>query len=1097
MDERWAIDERGRIRLDDADRARIDERWELDDRSIASSSVADSIGSKSTQSISTNGSIVLPPSKMLVSKKWDLTKFKTPELHWNFYDAYHRSKPVKTARKEALEKQQDYTSVEGANLEIVFKRSILKEGKSALDAFLEATSTDVVSPYPHPLDELIPMQDSEGKWHDLKKVLSLLNLPSSFSLDRATEWEQATAFAIAFIRQRLDLFDLLRDAHDKARGWLGSGEFIYQARELILMATITRSMAHGKELSEADIVEATAVPKLDSGDARHTMEEVEAEECAKFGPKFNVPQIDVDTSTPRAIKSFFLPRPKPTTLSFLQHTLTEDQDAQEVSVPRTSSRSSFGKENSTAIMSETGSWDAHPIIEEEQPVVMSIDAEDPFEPRPPSSSSPTKKKSKRLSVSFSLPPSTPRQDEAEEPVVHPTEQDIILRKVGKFLLPPDSPDFYEHDSAAENRASWGLSVTDQEFKGAEEKKATGEAISIEVSESAAQFDALKSKLQAISPQKDLAKIKSVQGKLQGTQLQLVDVSVKIESHVDELHCVLLDSIKRFNSCETYEERNKSFEQVTAMLGDDYPAREGFKDWRGKGCKGLRPLVLLFFSVVQELAELRLLLEELETPEGRKIQQGSDLPYDKNRYRWRFMYNGVDVVLKVMHCVDFLRKCKEFCNSYGRKFYFTGNPLMLPFNMQVAWQSIPEIQDKVAEQLACRAHVRPMYTFTGDVSSGYGAVSIAPGTDGAEKWAALCENNWRLDKYLGRFKKDVLDLCQSRGFNWPNVPEKQMKSNAYVKQLYTSCLVMFIRQLDSVSSTTEWEKSFIQLTTTSRGANLMIGSSGLKADLQLPLPSNVILRTKNAFLGIFPEREELEAPPASAPATQKVAKKPSSSGGRKSVNAGAGSEGTAPERILTTNSANGAKKASKIDKPPGDLGQLASRVSFSGAGIMEDVSLLSVSVGELSVTVGQSNETAASINFNKSTKVGNAAASSTSLPASTQPRPDPKSGQQARSKQPSPTNVAAAKTDTDATSVGKRDARKGEKKKKKASGTRVGLKDFLGSDVDPSSDPIKAKQALLASAADSNRVSRISVNSGSSMTRRVGGGELLPSIHLKK
>jgi hypothetical protein len=48
-----------------------------------------------------------------------------------------------------------------------------------------------------------------------------------------TEWEKATAYAIAAIRQQNEFFDALCGAHDKAFALIESNEIIFEARELL------------------------------------------------------------------------------------------------------------------------------------------------------------------------------------------------------------------------------------------------------------------------------------------------------------------------------------------------------------------------------------------------------------------------------------------------------------------------------------------------------------------------------------------------------------------------------------------------------------------------------------------------------------------------------------------------------------------------------------------------------------------------------------------------------------------------------------------------------------------------------------------------
>ena len=830
LDEKWDIGART-ASLNENDLSRLDGRWMLDDRSTDSASFSG--GSVSSKTASTEGSYALPKSNMLVSSRWDLSKFKEPELRWSFYDAYHRCKPVKTARKEAVLAEAGFTSVEGENLDKVFKRSILQGGKSALDAFLEATEEKGGSPYPPPFDRLIPLQDREGKWHDLCAVLCILDLPKSYSLARATEWEQATAFAIATIRQRLDLFELLRDSHDAARQWMGTGEFIYQARELILMTQLTRTMAHGKALDEAELLETTSAGMISDGDRdiQHEVARrlVEDDLDRKYGEKVFVSEPPVDTNSAESIGSFFLPRPKTTTISFLKTTLADaTTGVNDVALSETCGSQQLLTE-CRGLVSNGGASELQSAIVESSKIESS-------------SSVPTRRNSRPLSS-------------------------LQLRKSVSFATTeasrPDSiADFEETKHNRENSVVplclAPLEIADQGFdQGFVEKIRASSSQKSHTPHTGISFDSLKGKLTAISPQKDLSHILKIKRDIEVLQLRLINEAVAIDIHVDSMHCVLLESVQHFNSCLLYEERNTSFMQLTAMLGDDCPPREGFTDWRGNGVAGLRPLVLAFFDSLHALALLRLMIEELESPEGRKVTTGPDMPYDENRYRWRFMYNGVDVVLKVMHCCDFLRRCKEICNNYGRMFSFTCNPLMLPFSLREAWESIPELPDKVKEQLETRAHVRPLYSFTGDVGGGYRAVSVVTGTEGAEKWAAANANNWRLDKYIGRFSKTVIELCARRGFNWPNAPIQQLKDAQYARQMYTAILVIFIRQKDSVASSFVWERSFVQLASTERGKNIMIGKTGLKKEKSLDLPSEVIFRAKNALLGIYPNGKPLE------------------------------------------------------------------------------------------------------------------------------------------------------------------------------------------------------------------------------------------------
>ena len=115
---------------------------------------------------------------------------------------------------------------------------------------------------------------------------------------------------------------------------------------------------------------------------------------------------------------------------------------------------------------------------------------------------------------------------------------------------------------------------------------------------------------------------------------------------------------------------------------------GFPDWRGRGVRGVRPVMLRFFLTVQvsgvgslceciyiyiyynrsvclccfnyyfystcshplphtqRLAEERLSLAELEQPGARRLDE--KIRPEANLGRWKLLWNGHDVVQKVLH-----------------------------------------------------------------------------------------------------------------------------------------------------------------------------------------------------------------------------------------------------------------------------------------------------------------------------------------------------------------------------------------------------------------------------------------------------------------
>jgi len=146
--------------------------------------------------------------------------------------------------------------------------------------------------------------------------------------------------------------------------------------------------------------------------------------------------------------------------------------------------------------------------------------------------------------------------------------------------------------------------------------------------------------------------------------------------VSDIKKIKEKSVDYFNNCGTYAERNSAFDELTANLGDNVAPKEGFApdDWRFIGVQGLRPLMVKFFCKIQAIAEERLELEELEKrPKYGARALKAERIVDGNRGRWGLVWNGEDVVEKVTHSMDFLRKCKEFCNWYALTHSLTHSP----------------------------------------------------------------------------------------------------------------------------------------------------------------------------------------------------------------------------------------------------------------------------------------------------------------------------------------------------------------------------------------------------------------------------------------
>ncbi len=307
-------------------------------------------------------------------------------------------------------------------------------------------------------------------------------------------------------------------------------------------------------------------------------------------------------------------------------------------------------------------------------------------------------------------------------------------------------------------------------------------------------------------------IKELKEKILGMQLEAFELCLTIEKKVTDIKKIKEKSVNFFNNCGTYAERNASFDELTANLGDDVAPKEGFApdDWRFIGVKGLRPMMVKFFCQIHAIAEERLDLEELEKrPKYGARALKTEKIVDGNRGRWGLVWNGEDIVEKITHSLDFLRKCKEFCNWYGRRFYFLGNPLMLPFDMLTAFKEL-DMEHKVKEQLDTRPLQRVGTAVKGGTST------------------------WQHEKYLSNWYKQFEALyAQKTQFNWPVY--QVVKETEDISPLYTAMLVIYVRARDNVSITVEYEKKFISLASTIRGQHLMQGKTGLKPEKQLTLP----------------------------------------------------------------------------------------------------------------------------------------------------------------------------------------------------------------------------------------------------------------------
>lgn len=316
----------------------------------------------------------------------------------------------------------------------------------------------------------------------------------------------------------------------------------------------------------------------------------------------------------------------------------------------------------------------------------------------------------------------------------------------------------------------------------------------------------------IKPKVDLVKQKASIERLDVIYNEIVDLYMKLERTAEEITYLMESLTITFNKATTTAVRNTVFNELTARLGDGRKPIEGFFDWRGRGVLGLRPLMVQFLCRVQDMAEERLVLAEVNKPEGRTLADpGKDVELND---RWCLMWRGKCIVQSALHILDPFREYREICDWYGRRFCFLGNSLMLPFNLHLCIDEL-NMRQHVTDQL----RTKPFLHF------------------GYERQ----KSNWQFEKFLVQFRRKFLDYSEdNQSFNWPDTPVlNPVTDDDSVFRLYTAILVIYCRCSDSVQRTFEYEKQFVALASTKRGKNLMFGNDGVKEEKFLNIPPGLL------------------------------------------------------------------------------------------------------------------------------------------------------------------------------------------------------------------------------------------------------------------
>jgi len=177
--------------------------------------------------------------------------------------------------------------------------------------------------------------------------------------------------------------------------------------------------------------------------------------------------------------------------------------------------------------------------------------------------------------------------------------------------------------------------------------------------------ALADQLRSITPQVDKRRTEMIQSKIEASEVDLIEQFISIEAYLNEIKMCLERSVKLYKECDVLAERNIVFNELTARLGEGFRGQVGFTDWREMGVPSYRNMVIDFLISVFDLAQLRLELAEALTPEGRQVRaRGSNTQADtgkiisESKTRYCLIWDGEDIVHKVLHSLDYLRLCWE-------------------------------------------------------------------------------------------------------------------------------------------------------------------------------------------------------------------------------------------------------------------------------------------------------------------------------------------------------------------------------------------------------------------------------------------------------
>ena len=558
-----------------------------------------------------------------------IDKYMEDEMHWDYYDAL-------TSTDQSIQgrlRGEVSTHLKCIDKYMKISRSINKESKKGTKYYPinNSTNPNDYSRLPPPFSELIKYQEYDGKWSNLQQVLKILSMPTWIVINGANEWEAATSIAAAFIRQNIELFDRLSEYHDSAMKCLPNAEFVFIARELLAKYQYNEELYPNpprkfEMLKRGESERKEIICTFGTEDSDNLEADMKLLELNGTYPQLVVPALKKQKKKSKAdswsnINETYENCNKSLDTTINHHTLRD------------------------------GITYNYEILKQEQ---------DEAEERKKKFSYASKKKSDN--------------DDDDNPEEFIEQLGLELLSYGSTfvfnsaipkVIVNDAPSLVPYttigsSSPSKEKKNDTLTI-DTENNTTTENSEVLEAVSPQSSvDTMALF---QERMKAVTPQKDKARIRKSQQRIDNLTISIIQQCLDIESKVKSIIELKDRCMNNFNNCETFDERNLCFDELTATLGDDVAPREGFLpgDWRGNGIKGIRPMMIQFFCSVQELADERLHMEELQTPGGRQLGNEKDL--DDNRGRWGLIWDGKEIVSIVLHALDPLRECRELSNWY--------------------------------------------------------------------------------------------------------------------------------------------------------------------------------------------------------------------------------------------------------------------------------------------------------------------------------------------------------------------------------------------------------------------------------------------------